>query len=101
MSTQPSPVTVVATPELPQQPAGLALTDRTGGTTADLVLRVVTAGAALVILLMSPRSIAVSRAGAMPTIKRYGLGRHLPRPSGGRAGWDAGTMRESGQIVRD
>ena len=74
MSTQPSPVTVVATPELPPQPASFALGERSGGSTADLVLRVATAGAALLIILMLAALIAVLVKAAMPSIKEYGWG---------------------------
>jgi phosphate transport system permease protein len=74
MSIDPSPAAVVLMPEpLPNPPGeNLLLTTRSGGASADLVLRVLTGGAAVLILLMLGGLIAVLTHAAMPSIKTYG-----------------------------
>jgi phosphate transport system permease protein len=74
MTIEPSPATVVLTSEPTPNPPGenLLLITRSGGASADLVLRLLTGGAAVLILLMLGGLIAVLTHAAMPSIKTYG-----------------------------
>jgi ABC-type phosphate transport system permease subunit len=75
MTNLPSPVEVIFTNVplgSPEQPS-LAV-NRRGGSTGDLVLRLVTAGSAVIILLMLASLLAVLAHAAMPSIKKFGWG---------------------------
>ncbi len=75
MSSQPSPAAPVGYPSPPSTlPVDFALTKRSGGASADLMLRLLTGGAALVILLMLAGLVAVLVKAAMPSIREYGWG---------------------------
>lgn len=75
MSTQPSPAPAVIPPigSPADEPSGIVTFGRSGGAIADLVLRVITGGSAVVIILMLAVLVAVLTLAAMPTIKAYGL----------------------------
>src|SRR3954467_10282641 len=76
MSIHSSPIAVVATPEPvppPSEDLALMSSGKGSGATADVVLRVLTAGAALVILVMLAGLIAVLTRAAMPSIKQYSM----------------------------
>src|SRR3954468_2575736 len=73
MSNLPSPIEVAFTnaPIGPPDSPALSGTGR-GASVADLVLRVVTGGSAVVILLMLATLVAVLAHAAMPSIKTFG-----------------------------
>ena len=104
MSSQPSAVTAVVAPPSANYGGGegdgtIITTGRSGGATADLVLRVVTGAAALVIMLMLAALVAVLTMAALPSIKAYGWS--FVTSTEWRPNELEQPRREGGKIVRD